>query len=97
MTRHLVPMIDHEPVRPTGSHREVLQYNGSPAVCPRTLVPDPARFRPSHTGSTDMHLLIEELSRDRMRQAQRDMETIRMVRRLRTASLRRDRRSTVRH
>lgn len=35
----------------------------------------------SHT----MHLLIEELSRDRMRQAQRDLEAIRLARRLRAS------------
>lgn len=31
-----------------------------------------------------MHLLVEELSRDRMRQAQRDFEAIRLAGRLRT-------------
>lgn len=47
--------------------------------------------------STDMHLLVQELSRDRMRQAQRDMEAIRLASRLRTARKLRDRRRTVRH
>lgn len=42
----------------------------------------------SHT----MHLLMEELSRDRMRQTQRDLEAIRMARRLR--STRKQRRSS---
>lgn len=42
--------------------------------------------------SLTMHLLIEELSRDRMRLAQREIEAIRMARRLRSA--RKQRRST---
>lgn len=42
----------------------------------------------SHT----MHLLMEELSRDRMRQTQRDLESIRLARRLR--STRKHRRSS---
>lgn len=32
-----------------------------------------------------MHLLVQELSRDRMRRAQRDMEAIRLARRLRSS------------
>lgn len=43
--------------------------------------------------SNTMSLLVEELSRDRLRQAQRDMEGIRLARRLRTA--RRQRRQSV--
>lgn len=39
-----------------------------------------------------MHVLVEELSRDRMRNAQREIEAIRMARRLRSA--RKQRRST---
>lgn len=41
-----------------------------------------------------MHLLVEELSRDRMRQAQRDLEAIRLARRLR-ASRKRDKAARV--
>lgn len=44
-----------------------------------------------------MHLLVEELSRDRMRQAQRDMEAIKLASRLRTARKQRDRRRAIRH
>ncbi|MEJ7647923.1 MAG: hypothetical protein WKF57_02575 [Nakamurella sp.] len=44
-----------------------------------------------------MHLLVQELSRDRMRQAQRDMEAIRLAARLRTARKQRDHQRTVRH
>jgi len=35
--------------------------------------------------STEMSLFVEELARDRMRQAQRDAETYRLARRLRSA------------
>jgi len=35
--------------------------------------------------STEMSLFVEDLARDRMRQAQRDAETYRLARRLRTA------------
>lgn len=51
---------------------------------------------PQHR-SIDMHLLVQELSRDRMRQAQRDMEAIRLAARLRTARKQRDHQRTVRH
>jgi hypothetical protein len=47
--------------------------------------------------STAMHLLVQELSRDRMRQAQRDMEAIKLASRLRTARKQRDRRRAIRH
>lgn len=52
---------------------------------PTAAIGHPGRRRHHTDRSSAMHLLVEELSRERMRQAQREFEAIRLARRLRSS------------
>jgi hypothetical protein len=68
--------------RRTANGREQLHYNRFRQEPTTTFV----RHHVAHPiRSTEMSLFVEDLARDRMRQAQRDAETYRLARRLRTA------------
>jgi len=68
--------------RSTSSGREQLHGNRFRQEPTTTFV----RHHVAHPiRSTEMSLFVEDLARDRMRQAQRDAETYRLARRLRSA------------
>lgn len=66
--------------RPTSGRKQLQskRFRPEPELFVRHQAAHPIR-------SIDMSLFVEELARDRMRQAQRDAETYRLARRLRSA------------